>query len=336
MSPILLKLTFVPGLQEVVLAEIAQYPNVRVFETHTEKIYLDATSSLSDVGALRSVLNVYAIRRGDRLNPSEISDHKSILGDLVDTALKNDTFRTYHLSCAGSQSDEIRKIHHFITTRYKLVLAEEADMEMYIGKSLGVWEVGVRLTARPLSVRDYRVANIKGGLNPTTAYAMNTFCRLDSAKSYLNIFSGSGTLLVEAGITNSELKLVGFDTNGTSIALAVKNVKKAGLLKSVTFHNADIATRPALGKFDAIASDLPFGMQVSKGEDLRALYAHFVEYSESVLKAKGVLVVYTSEHALLESLLAQSKFKIVKTLDLTVPTSGANNLHPKIVVCVFK
>ncbi len=104
----------------------------------------------------------------------------------------------------------------------------------------------------------------------------------------------------------------------------------------MTLHNADIGTKPNFGKFDVITYDLPFGMQVSKGEDLKALYKCFVEYSESVLKAKGVLVVYTSEHALMESLLVQSQFKIIQTLSLTILTTGATNLPPQIFVCAFK
>jgi 23S rRNA G2445 N2-methylase RlmL len=246
-------------------------------------------------------------------------------------------FKTFKLGCADSESKEVRKIRDYITATYKLISAENADMEIYIGKTDNIWDMGVRLTPRPLSLRDYRVANIEGGLNPTIAYAINTFCNLDLMHSYLNIFSGSGTLLIEAGRLNDKLKLVGFDINGKSNALAVQNIKKAGQIRLIQLKTADIFNRPDLGKFDVITSDLPFGMKIYKNNNLNKLYQCFVNYSEEILNKKGVLVVYTTEYKLLNAILQKSKFAIVKTLDLKVPTSiSASFIYPKIFVCNLK
>ena len=74
-------------------------------------------------------------------------------------------------------------------------------------------------------------------------------------------------------------------------------------------------------------------MQISKGEDLNALYKQFVQYSEKTLNLKGKLVIYTTEHELLANILNDSKFTIVKTLNLTIPTNVNSYLHPKIFVC---
>lgn len=334
----LLKFTFIPGLKNIVLNEIAQYPALEIVTQGKQEIYIRPLQDLTPLLNLRSILNVYIIRRGSEFNPHYISKHKSILGNLIENVLKanNTIFSTFKLSCAGLQSKEVRQIQTFILTTYRLTVAEDADMEVYIGKSNGLWETGVRVTPRPLTLREYRVANIKGGLNPNVAYAMNSFCNLPNIDSYLNIFSGSATLLIEAAQINPKLKLVGFDSNGKTNALAVQNIKKAGLLKSIHLQTANIFDSPNLGKFSAITVDLPFGMQISKGEDLKKLYECFIEYTQKVLTQDGIVVMYTSEHKILEPILSKSKFIIIEIINLRVPTSINAYLHTKIFVCKMK
>lgn len=338
MNTLLLKLTFISGLKEVVLDELSQHPELQVYEAGKEEIYIDMPADLKALRALRSVINIYIIKRNNDLNPHFISKHKSALGEIIDIVLKEstDTFKTFKLSCAGPDSKEVREIKNFIINNYRLVAADEADLEIFIGKSKNGWEVGVRLTARPLTLRDYKVENIKGGLSPAIAYAMNSFCDLASAGSYLNVFSGSATLLIEAGISKKEITLQGFDIDGKRNALAVQNIKKAGLIKSIQLKTADIFNKPDFGKFDVIASDLPFGMQVSKDEDLEGLYRCFVEYGEEFLSPDGTLVAYTTEHKILQPMLEESKFMILKTLELKVSTVTGAYIYPRMFVCKFK
>ncbi len=333
-----IKLTFVPGLNQIVLNELASYPDLQVVEQNLEAIYLRPIYDLQSLMNLRSVTNVYITRREAELNPHFISKHKAILGGIIDTVLRVNTtsFKSYKLSCAGTQSKEVKAIQRFIAETFKVTVAEDADLEVSIGKVADIWEVGVRLTPRPLSLRMYKVANIKGGLNPTIAYAMNTFCKLDTKTSYLNIFSGSATLLIEAAISNPDLKLFGFDIDGKSNALAVTNIKKAGFIKKIHLKTADIFKKPDLGKFDVVTSDLPFGMQVSKGEDLGKLYQSFIHYCEETLEPNGVLIMYTSEYTVLEEILNKSKFNITQTIDLKLPTSIGAYLYPKIFICTFQ
>ncbi|MCX6717190.1 MAG: methyltransferase domain-containing protein [Candidatus Taylorbacteria bacterium] len=210
-------------------------------------------------------------------------------------------------------------------------------MKIHIIKLGEGWETGIQITPRPLSFRSYKVKNMSGAMDPTIAYAVNSLCELEKAKSYLNIFSGSATLLTEAGqcYTNLE-KLIGFDNDKKHISLAIQNVKKAGLIKRVQLKEHDIFDKPNLGKFDAITSDLPFGMSISKNENLEKMYQCFISYSEETLNVGSKLVVYTSEHELLKDIILKSKFKIIKTLELKFITSVNAYLRPQIFVCEFK
>ena len=350
-----IKLSYLPGLKSVVLAEVSRFPKLKVVGAGDEELYLEFFPGFKMVKKLRSILNAYIIKRSPVLHTRFISNHKSILGDIVEGIIDDsgETFKTFKISCAGSDSPEAKEIRDYIILTYKLVESESADMEIYIGKS-EMWEVGVRITARPLSLRDYKVSNIPGGMNATIAYAMNSLCNLEKmdggkndaavAKSYLNICSGSATLLIEAGLINPDLKLLGFDNNGKSIALAVENIKRAGLIKKIQLRNVDIieeakiaVVSPAeIEKRDFIAADLPFGMQIAKGEDLTKLYTAFISYSEKALNQDGTLAVYTTETELFESLLKDSKFKIIKTLELKVSTVVDAYIFPKIFICAIK
>jgi 23S rRNA G2445 N2-methylase RlmL len=256
------------------------------------------------------------------------------LGNIIAIILTS-KFKTFNIDCAGKNSPEILAIEKFIEEKYKLQDAEDADLEIYIGKTNNLWEIAIRATTRPLSVRDYKIKNIKGGMNATIAYTINSTIDLNLAKSYLNIFSGSATLPIEACGINPKMEIFGFDINKEHVSLSIQNIRKAGFIRNINLKVSDIFTNPNFGKFDVIVSDLPFGMQISKGEDLNKLYSHFIKYCEEFLNEEGKLVVYTSEFEILEKVLSLSKFKIIKTLNLKLPTSINSYLYPKIFVCEF-
>jgi len=334
-----IKLAFITGLRKIVLNEISQYFNLRVIKEKEDFIYLDFTQDFTQLKCLRSILRAYIIAQDSKYNPPYISNHKSILGNLVAMIIegKRDKFKTFKITCAGSDSPEVRSIAEYIQKTYGLIEKEEADMKIHIIKTDSAWEIGAQITPRPLSLRDYKVKNMSGAMDPTIAYAVNYLCKLENANSYLNIFSGSATLLIEAGQCYPNLKqLVGFDNNKKNISLAMQNIKKAGLERKIQLKEKDIFDKPDLGKFDVITSDLPFGMSISKNEDLENLYQSFVEYCQETLNHKGMLVVYTSEHEIFKKVILDSKFRIVKTLELKFITAVNAYLRPKIFVCRFK
>ncbi len=331
MNPFL-KLTFISGLAEVVLDETKKYS---LLSQTDNTVSLELPQDFKNILSLKSINSAYIAVSDGKYNPLYIHKHKSILGNLIEKVLLGNEkdFKTFKVRCAGSQTTEIIEIEKYIQETYRLNKADDADLEIYINKISDIWEISVRLSPRPLSVRDYKISNIKGGLNPNIAYAVNSFCDLKNINSYLNIFSGSATLLIEAGLVNPNIKPIGLDIDKKINSLAIQNIKKAGLIKNIQIKTVDIFDNPDIGQFDVITSNLPFGMQVSKGEDLNKLYKQFINYSEKTLNPKGKLVVYTSEYEILETILKNSKFTIIKTLDLTIPTNVNSYLYPRIFVC---
>jgi len=338
-SKLQIKLAFITGLREIVLNEISQSANLRVIKEEGDYIYLDFMQDLTVIKRLRSVSRAYIVVQNSKYNPRYISNHKSILGNLIEIAISGnkDKFKTFKIICAGSDSPRVRSIAEYIQKESRLTEKEESDMKIHIIKLDEIWEIGVQITSRPLSFRDYKIKNMSGAMDPTIAYAVNSLCELESANSYLNIFSGSATLLIEAGQCYPNLKqLIGFDNNKKSISLAIQNIKKAGLIKKIQLKEKDIFDKPDLGKFDVITSDLPFGMSISKNEDLENLYRCFVEYCQETLNHGGKLAVYTSKHEILKQIILESRLKIIKTLELKFITSVNAYLRPKIFVCRLK
>lgn len=334
-----IKLGFITGLRSIVVNEVGLYPDLHVRKGEDEFIYLHFPSRLSNVLRLRSVLRAYIVSQNPRYNPGYISRHKSLLGEILTKIIQGSkyTFRTYKLVCAGTDSPSARSIAKYIQDTFKLTEAEDADLKVHIIKTVDTWEIGAQITPRPLSLREYKVRNMGGAMDPTIAYAANSLCGLEHADSYLNVFSGSATLLIEAAQCYPRLKkLIGFDNNKDTITLAIQNIRKAGVIRRVQLKHKDIFDKPDLGKFDAIASDLPFGMTISKDEDLGQLYRCFIEYCQEALNQKGTLAVYTSEHKKLEEIISKSNFEIIETVELRLFTSANAYLRPKIFACRLK
>ena len=116
----------------------------------------------------------------------------------------------------------------------------------------------------------------------------------------------------------------------------MKNIKKAGLIKRIKLKEADIFDKPILGKFDVITSDLPFGMLVSKYEDLENLYRCFIDYCREALNDGGTLAVYTAKGEMLREIISESEFEIIEKVELKFITAAKMYLYPGIFVCKFR
>lgn len=333
-----IKLSYISGLKSIISEELKRKFFNIVFE-EKDCVFVDfSADALLRSKELRSVSRAYLVLRDSKYNPLYIANHKSILGDIIDIIVdknRND-FNSFKISCAGSDSPEIKSISKYIKETYFFKEKDEADLKIHLIKDGDVWEIGAQITPRPLSTRSYRVMNMGGAIDATVAYAMNSLCDLEKKKSYLNVFSGSGTLLIEAGLSYGNLeKIVGFDRNKKNLSLSVKNIKKSGLIKKIEIKEGDIADNPNWGKFDVITSDLPFGMLISKNEDLYHLYESYVKYCEVYLNQDGYMVAYTSRFDIFESVLVKSKFKVIKSIDIQSITSVNTYLKSKIMVCVL-
>ena len=140
-------------MQQIVLDEVSKHPELTVLEKYDDSIYL-TTTNLSSVTTLRSIINAFIIARDKRFHPIYINNHKSILGTIISTVLNHGLFKTFTISCAGSNSSELTEIKQYIATTFKLTEHTDPDLKIFIGKNKDIWEIGVCITPRPLSVRE--------------------------------------------------------------------------------------------------------------------------------------------------------------------------------------
>ncbi len=327
----LIRVDFFRGLRSIVKKELENYQEVCIVRETDESFYIKYFSSYNRLRLLKSVLRVYLISEDKNYTPKYVARHKSLLGNIVERVLSesDDDFKTFKIVCAGSDSPEVRSIADYVRERFGLVESDRADLKLYMIKPSDVWQVGVEITSRPLSLRNYKVMNMDGAMDPTVAYAVNSLVNINSQGRYLNVFSGSGTLLIEAIMAfGSVAEFIGFDNNKKHLSLAIKNIKKAGLIKKVKLYERDILNMPYdPGKFDSITADMPFGMSVSKGEDLNLLYERFIEFCQSSLKEKGTLVAYTNQVALFEAVVSKSEFRVTKKIEI--------RYHAYLKPCIF-
>ena len=335
-----LKLSYILGLRDVVFEEIKQYPELKILGENGDSFYVEYIKVFDVIKNLRSVSRAYLVSTDPRYNPLYISNHKSVLGNLIEIVVNKNSeksFKSFKIYCAGSDSPEVSEIERYLEENLKIKKSEDADLKIYIIKMGDTWELGLQITSRPLSLRKYKVRHMNGAMDPTIAYSLNYLCGLKKYKSYLNIFSGSATLMIEAGQCYDNLqKIIGFDNNKEHLSLSIQNIQKAGLIKRVQIKEGNIFDKPDFGKFDVITSDLPFGMAVSKGEDLEKLYKVFIEYAEEGLNEDGTLGVYTSEFKIFENLISNSKFILDKEVKVKLMTSEEQYLPTKLMIFSLK
>lgn len=331
-----IKITYIEGLGGIVEKEISNSTTLRGLRTDNGSIYAEYCEDLEQLFLLRSPTKIFLVSRDKRFNPGYISRHKAILGNLISKILQKNKkfFKTFSVSAAGSNTPEIKKLISYVKETFDLENKEKGDLKIHIAKNYDDWEVGVEISPRPLSVRSYRAKNMSGAMNPTTAYALNSLCITEKVESYLNVFCGSATLLIEVANEHKNLKkITGFDNNKKTISLAIQNIKKADLIRNVDVKFGDIFEKPNLGKFDVVTADLPFGMKISKGQDLLEVYSAFLSYSAIVLNRGGTLGLYTPKEETIEKALAGSGFVVIKKLPLKIITNVGAYLRPAIYIC---
>jgi 23S rRNA G2445 N2-methylase RlmL len=151
--------------------------------------------------------------------------------------------------------------------------------------------VGLRLGDAPLHRRAYKQANLPGSLKPTIAAAMLFVAGVLPGEEVLDPFCGAGTILIEAALAGVDAR--GGDSDPPALATARANAALAGVALPLAQWDArrlPLASRSV----GAVVTNLPWGRQVSAGEDLAALYAGACAEISRALAGNGLVVALTN------------------------------------------
>jgi tRNA (guanine6-N2)-methyltransferase len=185
------------GSQARLLVPAAQIPGVLQFAFD---------GNLHKLTQLKTVLSLFQGERFPVPRPKALLGHQNLQNILSRVKVVRElwartAFRTLHLAAAGADSSVMTRLSQEIARDNNLeITREEGDLLVRVRRPLQggeYWEVLVRLSPRPLSTRDWRMCDLKGGLNAAAAHALVALTRPSANDVFLNVGFGSGTLLIE-------------------------------------------------------------------------------------------------------------------------------------------
>lgn len=298
---------------------------------------------------LQTVLTVYVVHYIDVARPSGLLGHHTFKA-LVHETLQimrmwpAGTFESFGISAAGSDSELMVRLRNEFADALQLQpLSHEMDLVMRLrrprsalsrnaaveaGTASG-WEVLIRLSPRPLSARQWRVCDMEGALNAAVAHAMIKLTRPKSDDLFLNLMSGSGTLLVERLAYGGARRVIGCDIDSEARSCAERNLTAAGVRSIVELYDWD-ATLLNLPDttVDALAVDLPFGFAIGSHEENVKLYPALCGEAARVAKPGARFLAITQEVRLMEQVIRECDWWELEEV-LRIQLRG---LHPRIFV----
>ncbi len=285
---------------------------------------------LEDLLHLKTVTAVYIIESFQIPRPKALLGHENFhrILDTIEYVKRiqpTEAFKTLHISAAGSNSSVMRRIKSELARHARLeVGSNEGDLFLRVRRVRNQWEVLVRVSARPLSTRDWRVCNMEGALNASVAHAMVRLLNLKPEDQLLNLMSGSGSLLIE-GATYSD-RLFSCDLETEALQCGSRNIQKAGLHQKVALFQADARVIPiGDGQMSAIVMDLPFGHLIGSHDENVELYPKVLDEAYRVARLGCQLALVTHEKKLMEQLLRISNWTCRREIMITL-----RGLHPHI------
>jgi precorrin-6B methylase 2 len=182
--------------------------------------------------------------------------------------------------------------------RWKVV-EEEDDAEIEVWATLFGTELVVALRLSDASMRHRgpeggRVVNRPAALRPVIAAAMVQLTNPQADDVFLDPMAGTGTLVAERAAAGAFDRLIAGDKNREAVKALTKNLQAVG--GDLAIRRLDATDMPfADGEISKIASNLPFGKQVSHPDELNLLYHELFHEWVRVVKPGGLIVVLASE-----------------------------------------
>jgi precorrin-6B methylase 2 len=342
-APLQIEVECAPGLEEQVLIEVYRRfkraipggkTSIQILPGAVRFAY---SGPLETLKTLKSAISVYLALSFAIPRPRALlgDQHFRRLHEGIRQVLGlggQDVFHTFYLSAAGKDSSVLNRLKSRLSEATGLQIgAQEGDLLLRLRRPPAGetgWEVLIRLTARPLATREWRVCNLEGALNASVARTMVQLTNPRPEDTYLNLACGSGTLLVERLDWGPARQTVGCDISADALDCARRNLKAAHMLGAVHLLVMDGRALPlASDQADVICSDLPFGGLVGSHAENLVLYPHLLDECARVARPGARVVLLTHEIKLMRALLARTgEWEVHQELQITL-----SGLHP----CIF-
>ncbi len=207
------------------------------------------------------------------------------------------------------------KLKDVLKVKYEDEKHETFDLRIFLEHDKAI--VGVRLGAKPLHRRSYKVETTKATLQADVAYAMSTLAEITSSDTVLDPMCGSGTILIESS-TFSPKNILGGDMNSEAVNATIKNINAFDSNLNVGVKKWDAIKLP-LGdsSVDKIICNLPFGKQIEVNS-ISEFYGGLIEEFNRVLKSNGKMVFLTSALEELIYAISQNKLELQSKYEISL------------------
>jgi tRNA (guanine6-N2)-methyltransferase len=328
----------VEGLELVAADELRRFSGVQLQNLPRERdgyIRFKYSGELWRLQSLRMSQAVYLVGYFDVPRPRALLGDQNlrIVNNQINTIRERSTkglFQTLEIAAAGANSSTMQRIKGEISTKTGLEPAKDkGDLLLRIIPARGKkgWETLVRLTPRPLATRNWRECNFEGALNATVAATMISLSRPRESDIYVNLGSGSGTLIIERAIWGTAKHVIGIDNNPSAHDCADKNIRASYKSKQIINLLGDMTTIPLHDRTaNIVTADLPFGQRVGSHQDNLSLYPLVFKEAGRITSRGGEFIFISHEVKLVERLLSSNTDWAIEQ-ELRINLRG---LHPRI------
>ena len=180
--------------------------------------------------------------------------------------------------------------------------------------------IGVRLTDRTMRHRFQKMVELPASLRPSVAAAMVHLSEPHKDDVFADPMCGSGTILLERLAAGPYRRLYGGDIEPERVEATKQNLFQKAWVKSALIRQWDVRELPLnTYEVDKVVTNLPFGKQIDREQDLRKLYEGFFAELARVLKPNGRAVLLTSEYDLLkDAIRLQPKLEVARGYSIAV------------------
>lgn len=329
-----------PGLEDITREELVgnlKRNSTKLLKLDTGSIQLHYDGDLKRLLSLKTATAVYLLLRYPIPRPRALLGHEHFtrLTNAINFLISPypiNTFRSFHVSAAGSDSKDMRRLRDEIG-KYTGLEDESSgagDLLIRIRRAKSGWEVLLRLSPRPLSTRDWRVCNMEGALNGPVARALSILSDVQSHDHFLNLMCGSGSILIERITLQSDaIHTIGLDFDAAALECARQNLYAAGVSNDARLINGNADCIPIENQsIDVVVADLPFGQLIGSHQINERLYPRMLDEVARITKANARFVALTHELRLLRRCLRHDiNWNIESERKI-----GLRGLHPRIFV----
>jgi tRNA (guanine6-N2)-methyltransferase len=327
------------GMERLAAAEINALPQVQNVQVGVGAIRFQRPDiRVNVVQQLKLVTAVYLSQVYPVPRPKALLGHQHFQGLLkqMETAIQHEPgapFRTFHLAAAGDDSSVMQRLKTELTAATHLQSDDEGGdvwIRLRRDKDRIGWEALVRISRRPHATRAWRVRDWAGALNAVIAQAVVRLTKPEPEDVFLNIGSGSGTILIERGLSGPAQALIGCDVSGSVLEVAQTNARAVPNLEFEWLHTDARQLPLADQSVDALAADLPFGVLIGSQDENMRLYPALLAEAARVAKPGARFVIITQAIRVMDLVLpSQTAWTVAEVLKVT-----QGGLHPRIYVLI--